>query len=365
MNESRANGSLTLVSFLALNGSGVWRRRTQILGAVIVLFSFVFYVAAQFQAAGTAFLSALSVPSEIAITLGAAIVLAYVLLGGFWAVSVTDALQGLLMTATSIILPIACLAAVGPSALAAHLGADGGQWLQGAGLAGAGFAVGLLGIGLGYPGQPHVVNRFMALKDRQALRRGRQIAIGWAVILYSGMLITGWSARILFSELNNGEEALLVASSQLLPSVIAGIMIAAVLSAIMSTADSQLHVAGSAVSHDLRGTRGAALSTTRITVVGVTLAALALALYAPQDIFSRVLFAWHALGSAFGPVLVVILLQRSVSGPALFLSVLAGFALTVLLHLQPNTPGDIAERYVPLAVAAIIAWIGSKRIHPA
>lgn len=359
MKASRNDGSLTLISFLADNVQGRLRIPIRRFGAIIVVFSFVFYVAAQFQAAGTAFSSSLGMESNDAMIVGAAVVLAYVLLGGFWAVSITDALQGLLMALTSILLPLVCILSVDGSVVYQDLMGPNSTWVTGAGLAGVGFVVGLLGIGLGYPGQPHVVNRFMALKDERSLRHGRIIALSWAAVLYCGMLITGWYARSVLGAIDNTESALLEVSQQLLPPVIAGVMTAAVLSAIMSTADSQLHVAGAAVSHDFSRDSDASLSRTRQTVAGVTIVALVLALFAPQDIFSRVLFAWHALGSALGPALVLRLCGRQIAGPWLLASMVAGFALTVIAHLLPNTPGDIAERYVPLLVALALAAYGS------
>jgi len=117
------------------------------------------------------------------------------MLGGFWAVSMTDALQGLVMAATAVLLPAGALIALGgPSDLwqaMSQVPEPGFASLTGgrAAPAAAGFILGILGIGIGYPGQPHVVNRFMALRDEASLRMGRIIAIGWAVLVYVGMLL--------------------------------------------------------------------------------------------------------------------------------------------------------------------------------
>ena len=150
------------------------------------------------------------------------------------------------------------------------------------------FVLGLFGIGIGYPGQPHVVNRFMALKDEKSLSQGRIIALTWAVLVYSGMLLLGLSARLLFPDLGDAEQVLFRAAGILLPPVIAGVMLAAVLSAIMSTADSQLLVASSAISYDwhLESPRASAgLTGTRTTFVVVLMLATILALVW-QGIFS-------------------------------------------------------------------------------
>jgi sodium/proline symporter len=130
----------------------------------------------------------------------------------------------------------------------------------------------------------------------------------------------------------------------------------------MSTADSQLLVAASAVSYDWNlasGRQVVGLGGTRFTVVVVLLLATALALLWRADIFSRVLFAWAALGSAFGPVLIMRLCGRELAARATLASMLSGFGLTVLLSLLPNTPGDVAERVLPFVVAMFIAFGGA------
>jgi Na+/proline symporter len=161
------------------------------------------------------------------------------------------------------------------------------------------------------------------------------------------------------------ESVLFEAAGELLAPVLAGVMIAAVLSAIMSTADSQLLVAASAVSQDLGEARSrtvAGLTGSRWVVAALALTAAALALFLPDTIFRRVLFAWHAVGSAFGPVLVLTLLDRRPDQTGVFASILTGFLLTIVFYWLPDTPGDWVERLVPLAAAFGVAlW----RLTPA
>jgi sodium/proline symporter len=225
------------------------------------------------------------------------------------------------------------------------------------------FVLGLFGIGIGYPGQPHVVNRFMALKDEKSLRQGRIIALTWAVLVYSGMLLLGLCARLLFSELGDSEQVLFRSAGVLLPPIIAGVMLAAVLSAIMSTADSQLLVASSAISYDwnLASDREqTGLAGSRTTVVGILILATILAMVWRADIFSRVLFAWSAAGSAFGPILIMRLLGRTVSERTTLVAMITGFGLTVFISWLPDLPGDFAERILPFVAAITIAIFGSK-----
>lgn len=361
---AQSESAVTLSEVIAPSSLGHARNRILRVAAAIIVFCFTFYIASQFEAAGKAFESVFDLSKQNSIVIGAAIVLVYTLLGGFWAVSVTDSIQGVLMVVASVALPIVALSAVGGfGALAAGLDSIGavGSPITGGSLVTVFFVLGLFGIGIGYPGQPHVVNRFMALKDDRALKQGRVIAIGWATIVYAGMLLLGLSARVLFADLGDSEQVLFHVASELLPAVISGVMVAAVLSAIMSTADSQLLVAASAISYDwnLAGrSKNDGLVGTRATVVIVLILATILALVWRADIFSRVLFAWSAAGSAFGPILIMRLLGRSVTPMATLLAMLAGFGLTVLISLFPDTPGDIAERLLPFFVALAIAGAG-------
>lgn len=365
---AQENGALTLTEVLIAGHSDVWARRIARSAAVIILVSFMFYVSAQLQGAGLAFSTSLDIDAGAAVAVGALTVLVYTLLGGFWAASATDALQGLFMGATAIFLPAFALYLAGgwfpvwESLTAAAAG--GGLLLTGEEslLIGTFFVLGTLGIGLGYPGQPHVVNRFMALESDRALARARTMALVWAVVVYGGMLLLGWSARLLaLGPVPDSEQILLDFALEFLPTAIGAVAVTAVLSAVVSTADSQLLVAGSAVSHDwnLPGS-GRSIGASRIAVGVLTLFALVLALGVPESIFSRVLFAWHAIGSAFGPPLLILLLGRRLNSLAAFLAINTGFLATVVLHWFPDGPGDVLERGLPFVLSLAIVVAGSR-----
>jgi len=359
--------AVTLSAVIAPVGLGESRRTILRVAAGIIVFCFVFYVASQFEAAGKAFESTFDLSKQTSILIGAGIVLAYTLLGGFWAVSVTDSVQGLLMLVAAIVLPAVSLIAVGGfNDLISGLNGMNNAGSPTASLSAlmtVFFVLGLFGITIGYPGQPHVVNRFMALKDEKSLQQGRVIALTWAVIVYSGMLTVGFSARVLFPDLGDSEQVMFKVAGELLPPVVAGVMLAAVLSAIMSTADSQLLVASSAISYDWNLADGkieSGLGKSRMTVIVVLIMATILALVWRADIFSRVLFAWSSLGSAFGPILILRLLGRSISPQGTLVAMLTGFGLTVLISWFPATPGDVAERIVPFVIAFGIAASASR-----
>ncbi|MFQ5748398.1 MAG: sodium/proline symporter [Planctomycetota bacterium] len=365
-------GGVTVIDLLARKPDGGRSRGISRLASLIVLLSLGGYVASQFQGAGKALAGTFpGLEPSVGILCGVGVILLYTLMGGFWAVSVTDLVQGLVMAAASLLVPAAALVAVGgPARLMEGLeGIDAvlTDPLRGlAPSAAAGMVLGTLGIGLGYPGQPHVVNRFMALKDEAALVRGRRIAMTWAVVTYSGMLLAGWCGRVLFQEASVGdsEQVLVQLSTRLFPPAMAGILVAAVLSAIMSTADSQLLVCGSTVAHDLprESLSGrAGLRRGRLSVVILCLLAAVAALWVRETIFNLVLFAWSGLGAAFGPLLLVRCLRGPVRAGYALASMSLGFLVSVIWFFTPELKGLIYELVPAFFLAFVPAWVGAGK----
>ena len=371
---SEKNNAITVNDILVGSAGGFWRTAILVFASFIIVFSFSFHIASQFQGAGTTFASNFDMNASSAIMLGGTIILIYAILGGFWAVSITDTLQGMLMVATSIILPMTALFAVGgfpglwdalPNLGDAHYLSI---WGSQKGIAKFGLPFGFMGVGLATLGQPHILTRFMAIRDKSSMRQAQIIAISWQVIVFCGMLLLGFCGKALPSDVVNHESIFFLLTEKLMPPIIAGIIIASVLSAIMSTADSQLLVAASAIAHDLRHIlkldslfKHQLLLLSRAVLVVVCCLAMILALYVPQDIYSRVLFAWSALGASFGPVLVIIVLGRKIKPSATFFAIFAGFSLTVFLSFIPNTPGDVLEKFLPFIIAFSIGWYGSRK----
>jgi len=359
--------AVTVTDILIHGKSEKWRNRLAGLASFIILFSILFYVASQFQGSGKTFQGSFDMSPTQSILLGSAIIMFYTMLGGFWAVSLTDSLQGLVMAATAIFLPAGALIAVGgfsgfQEALT-QVDAPGFSniFQNRAWPAAFGFVFGLMGIGLGYPGQPHVVNRFMALKDEASVVMGRRIAIAWAVIVYSGMIVLGLCGRMLYPELGDAEMVFLAVASDHFHPIFSGIMIAGVLSATMSTADSQLLVAASAITRDIPWiTIKNPLRFSRIVVVFLSFGAVLVALYGTNEIFSKVLFAWTAMGSAFGPLLLVTVFRGSVRGKFALAAMALGFGLSVLAYSFPETRGTWWERVAPFVVSLVFAWLGTR-----
>lgn len=361
--KAKTAGWVTLTDVLVDGLPPVARRLTARIAAVAILFSFTFYVAAQFQGAANTFTAVFEFDFLSALLLGAAVVLVYTLWGGFWAVSVTDALQAGLMLLASIVLPLVGLYAVGGFSGLVPQEASGAFWSwQGghSGWFGVGFFLGMLSIGFGPLGQPHLLNRIMALRSAQDIARARLIALVWFTVVLGGMFLLGLIGNKMLGAVAANEQVFFVLVDELLPPVLTGVLIAAVLSAIMSTADSQLLVAGGTVQNDL-GMHARAENdprVARLAVLAVALAAVALAVLLPESIFSRVLFAWNALGAAFGPLLIARLWGWSMCNWAIPSAVLTGFGLTVCFYLLPDGPGDLWERAIPFLSGALLLVIG-------
>jgi len=223
-------------------------------------------------------------------------------------------------------------------------GRDFADVLGGAsGLGLLGWVLGLLGIGLGYPGQPQVITRYMAARSQGALRRGRLIAIVWGCLALYGAVVLGLAARLAVPDLIDPEQAYPSLATTHLPPVLGGILLAAIISAMMSTADSQLLVVASAVARDFidqtlgvrRRLSAATMERTlvwitRVTVLLVGLVALVLALAEVRAIFWFVLFAWSGLGAAFGPPMLLALFWRRVNRWGALAGMATGILVTIL-----------------------------------
>lgn len=203
-----------------------------------------------------------------------------------------------------------------------------------------GWIVEMLGIGLGYPGSPHVAARFMAAKSEREIARGRFIALTWAVLAEGGAITMGILARALLPDLADPQWGLLKTAELFLHPLFVGLILAAVFAALRSTADSQLLVASSAVVRDLVGPvlgwrldDRQAMRLSRIVVVVLGLLAVFLALSENRFIFWFVLFSWAGLGASFGPSLILAVWWRRLSAAGVVASMLVGFSTTVAWSL--------------------------------
>jgi Na+/pantothenate symporter len=226
-----------------------------------------------------------------------------------------------------------------------------------------GMVLGSLAIGVSALGQPHLAARFMALRDKNALRQAQVIATTWYAVVFLGMYLVGLAGRLLVGELDNNEQVFFAVNEALFPSVMGAVLLAAVLSAIMSTADSMLLVTGTTVAHDMGITRRyqfQALMISRLVIAIISVIAIVVAIYIPATIFQRVLFAWVAIGSALGPNILCRALGLHIPSGRILPAMALGFSAAIVLYLLPNTPGDIAERALPFILGMTVLLAGHR-----
>lgn len=356
---SAQHNAITTPDILAVLHPGRPGMIIRLLSMIIIVFSLTLYVAIQFTAAGKAFDATFNISYVSGVAIGTGIVLVYTFTGGFRAVAWTDVLQAILMVAALVGLPIAMIVGMGGfGPMLESLKQDDAlshPFAQNAGMALIGFLVLWLGIPLHYPGQPHILVRFMATRDEKSIRRGAIISTVWVFFLFLGAIMLGICARALWGTVEGTlpgglekEKVLPFVAAALLPGVLSGIVLAAVIAAICSTADSQLLVSASALSHDLfkglfRKTLSdrvtVAINRSAVLLVGAT--AMGIALMKPRGIFDSVLFPWSAMGSAFGPGLVFSLFWKRTTAAGVIAGMLVGFGVTLCWLLVPDLNGKI------------------------
>ncbi|MFG0329034.1 MAG: sodium/proline symporter [Phycisphaerales bacterium] len=376
--------ALTIPDLFALH----YRERTpvlRVLSVLVILVAMTLYVAAQFAAAGKAFEATFALNYRVGVLIGAGIVLVYTVTGGFRAVCWTDFLQALLMVGTLVFFPIYLLATHGGfgvvtdrlESISPELLEVIPQSAQASSAALIGFLLGsgALGINLGYPGQPHVLVRFMALRDRREAFFGGVIAMTWGALVYWGAVTVGLVARSLSVEglewtaaleaEGGGELGLVVTAANLLPELISGVVLAAVLAAICSTADSQLVVAASAAANDLvarlrrdRVSEAVQALVNRATVLLLGVLAVALVVNEEVEVYGYVLeYGWAILGAAFGPQIILMTLWRRSTWAGCVVGMVTGFTVALVWKRGfDNTLGEVEVYNLTLGfVAAFIA----------
>lgn len=396
--ESARLGALTLPGYFALR-FGPMGPAIRLTGAAIVIFFFSIYLSTQINGAGKTLLATFSFPEQWSravaaatgfeldprfwgMALGALVIVAYTVMGGFFAVAWTDLVQGLIMLFTLVVLPAVAFLRVRSEGidLGAALGGLGPtvtDLLQGkSGWAAAATAIGGLSWGLGYLGQPHVVVRYMAIKSPEAVAGARRVALAWAVLGFSGAFLIGLFGAALAARsatvAADPERLMPFLAASLLHPWIAGICISGAVAAMMSTADSQLLVATSAVAEDVvRRTfrphlehRGM-VRISRLTTLAVGLAGFVLAITTDRLIYSMVSYAWSGLGAAFGPALVLALHWRRTTGAGVLAGMLVGSGATVLWVNSPALEALVSARLAAFLLAGAAVWLASLATRPA
>ncbi|WP_242482335.1 sodium/proline symporter PutP [Thiocystis violacea] len=356
------------------------------LAAIIILLFFLIYTASGLVAGGTLFASVFGVPYVWAVAAAVLSIILYTAVGGFLAVSWTDVLQGLLMALALLVVPWIALDQVGGATTALSQLRAADPRLLDALTKTDGTALGFIGIlslaawGLGYFGQPHILARFQAIQSARQIGRARRIAVTWVAVTLLGATLTGM-AGILLVDPPLAEDAretvFIVLVNLLFHPVVAGILLAAILAAIMSTADSQLLVCSSAFTEDVYRTafrRSASqkelVAVGRVAVVLVSLLAFAIALDPSTMVLDLVSYAWAGFGAAFGPAVILSLYWPRMTGSGALAGIVVGALVVViwkslsggLFDLYEIVPGMLASSLAIYVVSAMTQGERSRRL---
>lgn len=367
-----SNDSITIPSYLD-NRLRDNTKLIRIASGIIILIFFTFYVSSGMVAGGKFFESSFGYEYHTGLLIVSAVVVAYTLFGGFLAVSYTDFLQGLIMFLALIAVPlfglfltggigdtIASIKAVNPE----HLSLFSSS-------ATAAVIISSLAWGLGYFGQPHIIVRFMAISSVKETKQARRIGIGWMMLSLFGAIATALVGVAYFEqnagELKDAETVFIVLGQILFHPFIAGIMLAAILAAVMSTISSQLIVTSSALVEDIYK---ALFNKTaddkhyvfigRVAVLVVAIVGGILAWNPDSTILDLVGFAWAGFGAAFGPVILLSLYWRKLTNYGALSGMVAGAATAFVwgkIKFLSDTLYEIVPGFLVCLIVAVIVSI--------
>lgn len=391
----RANNALTLPTYFE-NRFHDKKRVLLLISSVTIVIFFLVYTASALAAGGKLFNSVFGMDYRIALTVGALVILTYTFMGGFLAVCVTDFIQGTLMLVGLLAVPILAWIFVGGENVsevlelsAAPGGAAGFLSLtnDGTGTYHAMDIISQLAWGLGYCGMPHVLVRFMAVKDERELKKSKGIAIVWVTLSLTFAVIIGVIGRAyLYPTLLSGgaEENVFIEmivkmfTTDIKAPIIGGIFLCGILAAIMSTADSQLLVSASSVAEDIfkgiwkkDADDKTVLLVSRITVFVIAILAYVIALNPNNSIMGLVSNAWAGLGAAFGPTVLLSLYWKRTNFQGAVAGIAAGALTVIVWDYIPlaggNTLGTVTGLY-SLAIGfaiSLLAIVAVSLLTPA
>ena len=360
-----ANDSITIPQYLT-NRFLSKSRALQILCALIFLVAYTIYAASSIKACGTLFHTVMDIDATVAMYIAACIIIAYTFLGGFSAVCWTDFFQGLIMLAALLIAPLFALALVGGSSAATAPLPDGffrfaTSWQD---------ILSGLGWGLGYFGMPHIIIRFMSLKSEKELRKSSVIGITWTVIILTMSALTAVAGRLYLGEIADSSTVFITMVRKIFPPLVSGLLLSAILSAAMSTADSQLLAASSAFASDVykpilrkNASDKEMLWAGRIVVAAIAVIALMIASNPNSGtIMGLVENAWGVFGAAFGPVILLSLFWKRLTFGGAVAGITVGALVDIgwLALLSSTGIYEIVPGFAAGLIAALVVSLCGK-----
>lgn len=358
--------SMTLPSFFEKrfgDSTGLLR----IISAAIILLFFTIYSASGLVASGKLFESLFNIEYRLAVIFGGLAIVSYTFLGGFMAVSWTDFFQGILMFFAITIVPTIAYGEIGGMGSIIEMTAENGVSLS---LMPEGFTfaavISAAAWGLGYFGQPHILARFMGIDTIKKVASARKIAVVWVAISLTAAVFVGIIAVPMFPNIADSEKVFIEMIAEIFNPWLGGILLAAILSAIMSTIDSQLLVSSSTLTEDFynkivsrEASESEKMWAGRAFVIIIAVIAFILALNPDNSVLGLVSYAWAGLGAAFGPVVLFALFSRETS----WRSVLTGMLLgtITLIYWKESGLGSTLYEIVPgFLVNTAVIMIGNK-----
>lgn len=338
---------------------------------LIILIFMVSYVSAQFVAGGKALATSFSINYSWGLVITTSIILVYVVLGGFLAVSLNDTIQAFIIIIALVVVPIKSILDFGGFAQFIDMlrQVDSGNFASPIAIS-AGAAIGFVGIGLGSPGNPHIISRYMSIKSAKQLPSVAVIGTLANIVMAVGALFIGLVGRLYFPDVtalpaSDTENLYPVLAYGHLSPVAFGLVIASIFAAIVSTADSQLLVAGSSVVRDvyekwwMRGKvvpQKRLVFLSRLVVFLVVVIALVMGFIAGELVFWLVLFAWAGLGAAFGPTSILALYWRRATTAGIISGIVVG-AITVIVWNQVGFLKNLIYELIPAFSLSLITTI--------
>lgn len=364
-------GSMTLSSFLGKRFKDP-TNSLRLISSIITLLFFTVYAASGLVGAGKLFESMFNIDYTTAVVIGMAVMIFYTLLGGFLAVCWTDLFQALLMIFAIVVLPFIAYSNIDPDTMSKAFASKENIFNpipQGVGMFALVSIISSVAWGLGYFGQPHILVRFMSVKSIKLLPRSITIAMVWVVISLVGAVVIGLLGIPLYAELPSGDEekVLIYMIADFVSPYFIGVLLAAILAAIMSTISSQLLVCSSTLTEDIyaniikpKASGRELLFVSRLFVLIISLVALVLSFDKSSNIFNLVKFAWGGFGAAFGPLVLMALYSRKTT----WYSALAGMVVGTIVmlvwyftglnkYMYEIVPGFLANLIVMLIINAV------------
>ncbi|RIJ47145.1 sodium/proline symporter [Maribellus luteus] len=374
-------GALTVPGLFSAKFKGT-QRSFGVLSSLIIIFFFVLYIAAQFSGAGKIFNDTFRIDPFWGMVIGSSLVTLYTMLGGFITVVATDAFQAILMVITCVVLPIIALgiaatnnidiaSAITQASYTVPLNAGTVKQATGGLLILNG-----LSWAFGYTGQPQLLTRMMAMRSQKETQQSRWLAIFWTLLAYIGAFLIGIIGYKLVqagllgeaaaSVSNDAEKIMPVMVMTLLNPILAGILLSGAVSAMMSTASSQLMVVSSSMTEDFylhvtkkKISEKRMLNLNKLLTLGVGLVGFLLAITMEDTVYGLVSYAWSGIGASFGPAIVLLVFWKRLSRAGVFASLVTGTITAVVWKTWLVDVTGISERLASYVLAFSLAVVFS------